>query len=55
MYEQAAVRIRALEDEKSHLDARLHKAEAEIRACELSREGLMRDKTTVSTDYFLIF
>nr|XP_023011996.1 coiled-coil domain-containing protein 170 isoform X1 [Leptinotarsa decemlineata] len=46
LYEQATVRLRALEDEKNHLEARLHKADAEISACELSRDGLKRDKST---------
>lgn len=47
LYEQATARIRVLEDEKNHLEARLHKADAEISACELSRDGLKRDKNTV--------
>ncbi|XP_023011998.2 coiled-coil domain-containing protein 170 isoform X4 [Leptinotarsa decemlineata] len=46
LYEQATARLRALEDEKNHLEARLHKADAEISACELSRDGLKRDKST---------
>ncbi|KYB27926.1 coiled-coil domain-containing protein 170 isoform X1 [Tribolium castaneum] len=46
LYDQANSRIRALEDEKNHLEARLHKADAEISAMELSRDGLKRDKTT---------
>lgn len=53
MCEQANSRIHVIEDEKSHLEARLHKADAEINACELSREGLKRDKCTVSTNTFL--
>lgn len=48
LYEQANTRIRALEDEKNHLESRLHKADTEINACEMSREGLKRDKSTVS-------
>ncbi|XP_068907810.1 coiled-coil domain-containing protein 170 isoform X2 [Tenebrio molitor] len=46
LYDQANSRIRVLEDEKNHLEARLHKADAEISTCELSRDGLKRDKTT---------
>ncbi|KAG5886628.1 hypothetical protein JTB14_013075 [Gonioctena quinquepunctata] len=46
LYDQATSRLRALEDEKNHLEARMHKAEAEISACELSRDGLKRDKST---------
>ncbi|XP_049825664.1 coiled-coil domain-containing protein 170 [Aethina tumida] len=46
LYEQANTRIRALEDEKNHLESRLHKADTEINACEMSREGLKRDKST---------
>lgn len=48
LYEQTNSRARLLEEEKCHLEARLHKAEAEINACELSRDGLKRDKSTVS-------
>ena len=47
LYDQANSRIRVLEDEKNHLEARLHKADAEISTCELSRDGLKRDKSTV--------
>lgn len=47
LYDQATARIRVLEDEKNHVEARLHKADAEISACELSRDGLKRDKNTV--------
>ncbi|KAJ8953106.1 hypothetical protein NQ318_013450 [Aromia moschata] len=46
LYDQAMSRMRVLEDEKNHLEARLHKADAEINACELSRDGLKRDKAT---------
>lgn len=48
LYDQANARIHALEDEKNHLEVRLHKADAEINAMELSRDGLKRDKTTVT-------
>ncbi|CAH1965693.1 unnamed protein product [Acanthoscelides obtectus] len=44
--EQANQRIRALEEEKNHMEARLHKADTEITACELHRDGLKRDKAT---------
>ncbi|CAH0560001.1 unnamed protein product [Brassicogethes aeneus] len=46
LYEQANSRIRSLEDEKNLLESRLHKADSEINACELSRDGLKRDKST---------
>nr|CAI5855773.1 unnamed protein product [Callosobruchus analis] len=46
MCDQANQRIRCLEEEKSHLEARLHKADTEITACELHRDGLKRDKAT---------
>ncbi|KAI4463609.1 tsec-2-related [Holotrichia oblita] len=48
MCEQANARIRALEEEKCHLESRLRKADAEINSCEMSREGLKRDKSTVA-------
>ncbi|XP_044733617.1 coiled-coil domain-containing protein 170 [Chrysoperla carnea] len=44
--EQAAARIRALEEEKNCLESRLMKAENEIKTLEISREGLRRDKNT---------
>ncbi|CAH1160270.1 unnamed protein product [Phaedon cochleariae] len=46
LYDQAMSRIRSLEDEKNHLEARLHKADAEASACEISIDGLKRDKST---------
>lgn len=47
LYEQANLRARSLEDDKSHLEHRLHKTDVELSTCELSREGLKRDKSTV--------
>ncbi|XP_066146448.1 coiled-coil domain-containing protein 170 isoform X1 [Euwallacea fornicatus] len=44
--DQANSKIRLLEDEKNHLEARLHKADADINVCEMSRDGLKRDKCT---------
>lgn len=52
MCEQANARIRALEEEKCHLESRLRKADAEINSCEMSREGLKRDKSTVGGSFF---
>ncbi|CAG9761995.1 unnamed protein product [Ceutorhynchus assimilis] len=46
LYDQANTKIRMLEDEKNHLENRLHKADTDINACELSRDGLKRDKCT---------
>ncbi|XP_076273754.1 coiled-coil domain-containing protein 170 isoform X2 [Rhynchophorus ferrugineus] len=46
LYDQVNNRLRIVEDEKNHLEARLHKADADINACELSRDGLKRDKCT---------
>lgn len=51
LYDQASAKIRALEEEKAHLEARVHKLDAEVSTCELSREGLKRDKTTVQFSY----
>ncbi|XP_066252441.1 coiled-coil domain-containing protein 170 isoform X3 [Euwallacea similis] len=44
--DQANSKIRLLEDEKNHLEARLHKADTDINVCEMSRDGLKRDKCT---------
>ncbi|KAL3266102.1 hypothetical protein HHI36_010288, partial [Cryptolaemus montrouzieri] len=46
MYDQANSRIRSLEDEKAHLESRLNKAENDITSCELTKDGLKRDKNT---------
>ncbi|XP_072393858.1 coiled-coil domain-containing protein 170 [Diabrotica undecimpunctata] len=46
LYDQATVKIRSLEDEKTHMDAQLQKADTEINACEISRDALIRDKST---------
>ncbi|XP_056648311.1 coiled-coil domain-containing protein 170 [Diorhabda sublineata] len=46
LYDQATEKIRSLEEEKTHMDAQLHKADTEINACEISRDALIRDKTT---------
>lgn len=51
LYDQASAKIRALEDEKAHLESRVHKLDAEVSTCELSREGLKRDKNTVHVFY----
>lgn len=51
LQEQASSRIRNLEDEKNHFESKVHKLEAEINSCELSREGLKRDKTTVRSKF----
>ncbi|XP_017783132.1 PREDICTED: coiled-coil domain-containing protein 170 isoform X2 [Nicrophorus vespilloides] len=44
--DQANNRIRILEEERNLYETRLNKAETEISTCELSREGLKRDKNT---------
>uniref|UniRef100_A0A6P7H489 Spindle pole body component 110 n=1 Tax=Diabrotica virgifera virgifera TaxID=50390 RepID=A0A6P7H489_DIAVI len=46
LYDQATVKMRSLEDEKTHMDAQLQKADTEINACEISRDALIRDKST---------
>lgn len=47
--EQINARIRNLEEDKCHLEARLHKTESDLSACELTKENLKRDKSIVST------
>lgn len=51
LYDQAATKMRALEEEKAHAESRMHKLDAELTTCELSREGLKRDKSTVSNNF----
>lgn len=48
MLEQANAKCRASEEDKSHLELKLHKIDAELNECEMSRENLKRDKATVS-------
>lgn len=49
LQEQAGAKIRCLEDERNHMEARIHKLEAELNSCEITKDGLKRDKTTVSS------
>jgi chromosome segregation ATPase len=51
LQEQAKSRIHGLQDDKTLLESRLNKAEAELSAAEASRDGLRRDKATVSTSH----
>ena len=53
LQEQATVRARALQDEKVMLESTLHKIESDLRAAEVSREGLRHDKSTVSCCHIL--
>lgn len=48
LQEQATSRARSLQDEKTLLESQLHKTEGELNAVEMSRDGLRRDKATVS-------
>jgi hypothetical protein len=48
LQEQATSRARGLQDNKTLLESQLHKTEAELNAAEASRDGLRRDKATVS-------
>ncbi|XP_026676868.1 uncharacterized protein LOC103505839 [Diaphorina citri] len=43
--EEINARIRHLEEDKCHIESRLHKTEAELSACELTKENLKRDKS----------
>lgn len=47
-HDSAASRVRILEDERSMLEGKLHKLEAELAAVELSRDSLRKDKANVS-------
>jgi len=48
LQEQATSRARVVQDDKTLLESRLHKTEAEFNEIEASRDGLRRDKATVS-------
>lgn len=50
LQEQASSRIRQLEDDKNHLESKINKLEAELNSCDISRDGLKRDKSTVSIE-----
>lgn len=45
--ESSSCRARVLEEDKAILEARLHKAESDLTACDVAREALRRDKCTV--------
>ncbi|XP_023723104.1 coiled-coil domain-containing protein 170 isoform X2 [Cryptotermes secundus] len=46
LQEQAKSRVHGLQDDKTLLESRLNKTEAELSAAEASRDGLRRDKAT---------
>jgi hypothetical protein len=48
LQEQATSRACGLQDDKTLLESQLHKTEGELNAAEVSRDGLKRDKATVS-------
>jgi len=48
LQEQATSRARVVQDDKTLLESRLHKTEAELSEVEASKDGLRRDKATVS-------
>ncbi|XP_063621002.1 coiled-coil domain-containing protein 170 [Cydia splendana] len=43
-HDQAATRVRVLEDERNMLEGKVHKLEAELAALELTRDNLRKDK-----------
>ncbi|PSN31683.1 hypothetical protein C0J52_24643 [Blattella germanica] len=53
LQEQATSRALMLQDEKSILESRIQKMEADVNEAEVSRDGLRRDKSTTSAVYQL--
>ncbi|KAL2741248.1 coiled-coil domain-containing protein 170 isoform X3 [Vespula maculifrons] len=49
MLETSMMKMRHLEEERSSLEAKIHKLEAELTSCELTKESLRRDKQTFTT------
>ncbi|XP_015172128.1 PREDICTED: coiled-coil domain-containing protein 170 [Polistes dominula] len=49
MLETSMMKMRHLEEERSSLEAKIHKLETELTSCELSKESLRRDKQTFTT------
>ncbi|KAB0799166.1 hypothetical protein PPYR_07046 [Photinus pyralis] len=47
--DQANIRIKSLEEDKAHLEHKIYKVDTELNTCEVSREGLKRDKSTFVT------
>lgn len=47
MHDQAATRLRILEDERNMLEAKVHKLESELNATELAKDSLRKDKANV--------
>jgi hypothetical protein len=52
LQEQATSHAHSLQDEKTLLESQLQKTKGELNAAEISRDGLRRDKATVSMPYF---
>ncbi|XP_063533183.1 coiled-coil domain-containing protein 170 isoform X1 [Cydia strobilella] len=48
-HDQAATRVRVLEDERNMLEGKVHKLEAELAALELTRDNLRKDKANFVT------
>ncbi|XP_035731436.1 coiled-coil domain-containing protein 170-like isoform X2 [Vespa mandarinia] len=49
MLETSMMKMRHLEEERSSLEAKIHKLDAELTSCELTKESLRRDKQTFTT------
>ncbi|KAG7213282.1 hypothetical protein KM043_002582 [Ampulex compressa] len=49
LVESTMMKMRSLEDERANLEAKVHKLESELTGCEVSKEGLRRDKQTFIT------
>ncbi|XP_020291933.1 coiled-coil domain-containing protein 170 isoform X2 [Pseudomyrmex gracilis] len=49
LVESTMMKVRSLEEERSALEAKIHKLESELTSSELSRESLRRDKQTFVT------
>ncbi|KAK5643627.1 hypothetical protein RI129_007472 [Pyrocoelia pectoralis] len=47
--DQANIRLKTLEEDKAHLEHKIYKTDTELNTCEISREGLKRDKNTFMT------
>lgn len=54
LYDQSTAKVRTLEEENSHLDSKIHKLNTELNSCEITKEGLKRDKNTVTIQQFFI-
>ena len=54
LIDTTVAKMRNLEDERSELESKVRKLEAELADCELSKESFRREKQTVTTLHYCV-